>query len=49
MVLESYCAWFTAQIWVVEKIIRNIATDECNSENVTAEGSRIVNVGHTER
>jgi hypothetical protein len=34
---------------VVEEIIRSIATDECNSENVTAEGSCIVNVGLAER
>jgi hypothetical protein len=49
MIWECYCAWFTAPIWVVEKIIRNIAAGECNSGNVTAEGSCIVNVGHAER
>jgi hypothetical protein len=49
MIWECYYAWFTALIWVVEKIIRNIAADECNSENVTAEGSCIVNVGNAER
>jgi hypothetical protein len=32
-----------------KKIIRNIATDECSSESVTAEGFCIVNVGHAER
>jgi hypothetical protein len=40
---------FTASIWVVKKIIRNIATGERNSENVSAEGSCIVNVGHAEK
>ena len=49
MIFEGYYAWFTAPIWVVENIIRNIATGECNSEKVTAEGSCIVNVGHAER
>jgi hypothetical protein len=34
---------------VVEKTVINVAADACNSENITAEGSWIVNVRLAER
>jgi hypothetical protein len=34
---------------VVEKTIINVAVDACNSENITAEVSWLVNVRHAKR
>lgn len=49
MIQGSCYAWFTALIWVVEKTIINVAVDACNSENITAEVSWLVNVRHAKR